>query len=200
MPILKNECDFYPEDLWLHESETPCAPDGQLWWCLHTKPRQEKAVARDLRNAGMDFYLPQVVHKTRTPQGRQIQSLVPLFTSYLFLHGGAEAAAAVVWGGRVVNVLQISDQESIRQDLLRIHRLLSSGLPIGQEKRIESGTIVRINSGPLAGLEGTVSRRSNGDHFVAIVGFLSQGASVELQDWQVEPILDRSTASSAAPR
>ena len=46
-----------------------------------------KAAARDLRSLRVPYYLPQVVREERTPQGRKTRSVVPLFTSYLFLLG-----------------------------------------------------------------------------------------------------------------
>ena len=50
MPILPAEPDLYPSDLWQGADLMEEASRGRLWWCLHTKPRQEKATARDLRS------------------------------------------------------------------------------------------------------------------------------------------------------
>src|SRR5271166_4159480 len=84
MPILPAEPDCNPPNLW--DDPAVHAANGEVvWWCLHTKPRQEKATARDLRNEGLVYYLPQVVKETRTPKGRKIQSIVPLFMGYMFL-------------------------------------------------------------------------------------------------------------------
>ncbi len=47
----------------------------------------------------------------------------------------------------------------------------------------------RITTGPLTGIEGTVIRRGKHDQFVAVVRFLGRGATVDLQDWQVEQIV-----------
>ena len=84
MPILPAEPDLHPASLW--EGGGNGAPN-ERWWCLHTKPRQEKAVARFLRTQNISYYLPQVVKVDRTPQGRKIRSVIPLFNSYLFLLG-----------------------------------------------------------------------------------------------------------------
>ncbi len=54
MPILPAEPDLYPSDLWDRLSEPVPEPQDDearvRWMCLHTRPRQEKAVARR-RNA-----------------------------------------------------------------------------------------------------------------------------------------------------
>ena len=87
MPILPAEPDFFPPDLWDDPTAVPRTKAEAVWWCLHTKPRQEKATARELRKLGVTFFLPQVLKEDRTPQGRKIRSVIPLFPSYLFLLG-----------------------------------------------------------------------------------------------------------------
>jgi len=186
MPILAPETNFFPETLWDDPQTVRSDSAAARWWCLHTKPRQEKAVARDLQGAKVGFYLPQINSESRTPQGRKVKSLLPLFTGYLSLKGDEEDRMTAMHGKRLANVLQVFDQETLDKDLRGIHMFLSSGLPVSTEPRAVPGTKVEVKSGPLAGLTGTVVRRGNGDHFVAMVQFLSRGASVELQDWQVE--------------
>ncbi|WP_165250213.1 transcription termination/antitermination protein NusG [Paludisphaera soli] len=197
MTILAAEADFHPETLW--DESPPASPDSPevRWCCLHTKPRQEKAVARELRQAGLSFYLPQILHESHTPQGRAIRSLIPLFPGYVFLKGDQNDRVTANRRNRLVGVLEVFDQEALRQDLQRIHAMLRSGLPLAAEPHVQPGMCVRIKSGPLAGIEGLVVRRGGGDHFVAIVRFLSRGTSVQLQDWQVEPISQRGTSREA---
>src|SRR6478609_5795204 len=99
MPILPAEPDLYPPDLWQVDSTE--SQEGRRWWCLHTKPRQEKAAARDLRLKQVAYYLPQVIHEDRTPQGRKTRAIVPLFTSYLFLLGDDRERVEALRGNRL---------------------------------------------------------------------------------------------------
>jgi transcriptional antiterminator RfaH len=186
MPILPAEPDLYPPNLW--QDDVLQSGQGGRWWCLHTKPRQEKAVARDLRARAVPFYLPQVVHEDRTPRGRKIRSVVPLFTSYLFLRGDEYDRLEALRGNRLVGVLEVVDQEALTHDLRQVHQMLSSGLAVVPEPIMPVGARVRIKTGPLAGIEGTVIRRDRRDKFVAVVQFLGKGATVNLEDWQVEQI------------
>jgi transcription antitermination factor NusG len=187
MPILPPEPDCNPLDLWAESAVIP-AKNGAAWWCLHTKPRQEKSIARDLRIGGIIYYLPQMQKEGRTPQGRKLRSLIPCFPGYMFLYGDPDDRLVALRGSRLVNVLEVTDQDSLVRDLRRIHAVLSSGLPISPESTVPIGSTVRITTGPLMGLTGKVVRRGKRDHFVAIVDFLRRGAAVELQDWQVEPV------------
>lgn len=185
MPILPAEPDLYPPDLWTRPEGPP--PD-QPWWCLHTRPRQEKAVTRDLRSRGLTFYLPVVDQETRTPAGRRIRSRVPLFGGYVFFQGDDAARREALTTNRLVQVLPVSDPAALVADLRQIERMLRSGLPVVPEPTYPVGARVRIATGPLTGLVGVVLRRGAGDRFVAVVRLLGNGAAVDLRDWQVESV------------
>jgi transcription antitermination factor NusG len=195
MPILPAEPDMHPANLW-----EVTQPDSsfQRWWCLHTKPRQEKAIARMLRVKDISYYLPQALKVDRTPQGRKIQSVIPLFPSYLFLLGDDYARIMALRTDRLARVLEVDNQAALIHDLRQIHQVLASGLAVVPEPVMPVGARVRIKNGPLAGIVGMVVRRGKHDHFVAIVQFLGRGAAVELRDWQVERIDDESPLSMRA--
>ncbi len=184
MPILPAEPDLFPEDLWQAVDVTEGGT--RQWWCLHTLPRQEKTTARYLRSQNIAYYLPQVVKVGHTPQGRKTRSVAPLFQSYLFLLGDETARMSALRSNRLVKVLDIADPTRLTSDLRQIHQMLSSGLTVLPEPVMPVGAHVRITSGPLQGIEGTVVRRGKRDQFVAVVRFLGRGAMVELEDWQVE--------------
>ncbi|HEV3120618.1 MAG TPA: transcription termination/antitermination NusG family protein [Isosphaeraceae bacterium] len=186
MPILPAEPDMYPPDLWVNGA---ARTNGlSRWWCLHAKPRQEKAAARQLRTLRIAHYLPQVTHESHTPGGRKIRSVIPLFPGYLFLLGDEHHRLAALHTNHLVNVLEVSDQAQIAGDLRQIQQLVDSGLPVVPEPTYPVGARIRIMSGPLNGIVGTVVRRGKRDQFVAVVHFLGRGATVDLQDWQVEGV------------
>ena len=193
MPILRAEPDVYPPNLWDHDG--PKIDGERRWWCLHTKPRQEKAIARHLLSKGVFHYLPQVRHESRTPGGRKIQSLLPLFRGYMFLLGDDGEKLEALQGNRVAKILTVPDQHDLHEELRQVHTLLSSGLPISQEPELVIGTRVQIIVGPLKGVIGTIVRRGDRDRFVAQVRFLGRGAMVDLLNWQVEPLGDSPLSS-----
>jgi transcription antitermination factor NusG len=109
MPILAREPDFYPFNLW--ENCAPSSSDDECtWWCLHAKPRQEKAIAREVHNAEVAYCLPQAKKDGRTPQGRRIESIVPLFPGYMFLRGKEQDRPLALRGDRIVAILEVPDQ------------------------------------------------------------------------------------------
>ncbi|MFO0954061.1 MAG: antitermination protein NusG, partial [Isosphaeraceae bacterium] len=120
----------------------------------------------------------------------KIRSIIPLFTSYLFLLGDDRDRVSALKGNRLVRIIEVTDQAALRHDLRQIHQMLASGLAVVPEPTVPVGAQVRIATGPLAGMVGRVIRRGKRDQFVAVVHFLGSGATVDLEDWQVEQLGD----------
>ena len=63
-----------------------------------------------------------------------------------------------------------------------------SGKAANMTLKLEPGDAVRIRSGALKGLEGVVLHRQGQAYLTVAVNFLQQGASVQLSDFEVEPL------------
>lgn len=186
MPILPAEPDLYPDGLFDDDSATAA---GRSWLVLHTKPRQEKSLARGLRSAGVPFYLPTIRRRSRV-RGRVVSAHVPLFAGYLFLLGTREDRLAALTTNRVVRTLPVGDQALLWHDLRQVRRLIVSGAAITPEDRLGPGAAVEVTHGPLAGLRGTIIRTATGRRFVVQVDFIQRGASVLLDDCVLQPIAE----------
>jgi len=181
MPLLPAERNVFPDDLF---TQGPAGRiDGRVWWVLHTKPRQEKSLAREMLQAQAQapFYLP-VAPRRSVVRGRVMYAHVPLFSGYLFLHANPDERIKALTTKRVVRSLAVVDQEKLWHDLSQVNRLVASAGPIALEQQLVSGTPVEIISGPLTGLQGTILRGASGRRFVVQVDFIQQGASVLLDD------------------
>ena len=64
MPLLDAEPPLFPLDLFDDKIDQAVVQD-KTWWVLHTKPRQEKSLARELFRREVPFYLPQVLAVAR---------------------------------------------------------------------------------------------------------------------------------------
>jgi transcriptional antiterminator RfaH len=182
MPILEAEPALFPGDLFGAESPRVEAHGGRDWWVLHTHPRQEKSLARDLYRRHIPFYLPVTDRRSRV-RGRILTSHIPLFTSYAFLLADRDERLGALATGRVVRALKVHDQAGLWHDLRQIHHLINSGAPVALEDRLGPGMMVEIRSGPLAGLKGKILSAASRRRFVVAVNFIQQGASVLLEDW-----------------
>ncbi|MCC7335963.1 MAG: antitermination protein NusG [Pirellulaceae bacterium] len=183
MPILKEEVNEFPHDL-LSE----CTPNEvQQWHVVYTRSRHEKSLARHLFCNSMAFYLPLVL-KEQFHRGRRIQSLLPVFSNYLFYFGDRPWDVSALAPYCVSRILPVEDQVELNSELRTIHSLLAARKPMTIESRLEAGLKVRIKSGVLCGLEGTIINRKSGCRLLVAVNYLQQGVSIEIDDFMVERI------------
>jgi transcriptional antiterminator RfaH len=186
MPILPREPDMFPSDLLEKERPAECA-EGR-WWVLHTLPRREKDLVRRLRSLDIWHYCPLIGRRSRSPAGRTRTAWVPLFGGYVFVFGREESRQRAMTTNCACRSLEVHDGERLAHDLRQIKRLIESGSPLTPEARIEPGRRVRIRSGSMMGIEGVVIRRRNCERLLVAIEFLQRGASIEIEDFQVEAI------------
>jgi len=184
MPILSEEPSLYPEALL---DQTVLEPSDRQWWVLYTKARQEKAIARDLLAFQVPFFLP-LVKKTSVIRGRSVASHSPLFAGYVFMYGSEEERIRSLTTNRISRILTPDDPNGLLYDLRQLRRLITSNAPLTVESRLGPGNRVRVRHGPFAGLEGTVLTRRGETRLLVSINFLQQGASVEIEDYLLEPI------------
>lgn len=182
MPLLAPEPYLAPEDLFRDPSAL--AVDDAGWWVLHTRPRAEKSLARRLLAREVSFFLPLYQHQWRN-RGRLFRAQMPLFPSYLFLRGDADARRCALETNLVVRTLEVADTTQLRHDLLRVHRMMQAGMLLAPEEQLQPGAAVEIVGGPLAGLEGRILRRGKELRFFVEVQMLQRGVSVEIEGWMI---------------
>lgn len=166
-------------------------PDGLpgRWWVAHTKPRNEKALARDLEMLGLHYYLPLRSKMTRSRRtGRRSQSIIPVFPGYLFFNSEDDRRAAAATTNRIAGTLAVADQAALVRELRQVQKLLASGAEFNWGPAISVGDWARVISGPLLGLEGIVQRRLTRMRLVLNVNMLSQSVSMEVPQDCIEKI------------
>ena len=186
MPILDREVDLFPENLFDLAEQ---APDQETqWWAVYTRSRQEKQLARVLHRQEIPFYCPTIPHRFRSPSGRLRTSFMPLFSSYLFMYGDPSDRYRALESNLISSTISVVDGAQLTYDLRQIQRLIALDVPMCTEARLEPGLRVRIKSGPMAGIEGVILKRDGQSHLQVAVNFLQRGASVKLDDFQVERV------------
>ena len=186
MPILAREPHVYPDDLF---DRPGLGRDEAInWGAAYCLPRREKQLMRCLRALDVAFFSPLIAKRSRSPSGRVRTSYVPLFSGYVFIYGDAGHRYSARATGCISRWLLPPDPVALTCDLLQLHLLITSGAPLTPEPRVKPGMRVRICSGSFAGFEGIVIRREKETRLLVAVDFLQQGASVELDDCQLEPV------------
>ncbi|CAN5326751.1 hypothetical protein BH10PLA2_BH10PLA2_18410 [soil metagenome] len=185
MPVLDEETPLFPPELFDAQLD-PAVLHEKVWWVLHTKPRQEKSLARELIVRQVPFYLPQTQKRSRV-RGRVMTSHVPLFAGYLFLMADPQDRITALTTNRIVNSIAVQDQARLWNDLRQIHKLIATGAPVTPEDKLGPGDVVEIRSGSLMGLRGTILATATGRRFVVKVDFIQRGASVLIDDIALAP-------------
>ncbi len=166
---------------------TPFALGAASWQVLHTRARQEKALARTLEAAGIDHYLP-LTPRSSIRGGRKRIVQEPLFASYLFMYGATEAGYFAVATKRVSNVIRVTDQGRFVQELQQIRIALENRAELSPSRYLEVGRRVRVVDGPFRGIEGLIEDRSKIDRLVLQIAALGRATSLEIDADLLEPV------------
>lgn len=160
--------------------------DG-TWWVAHTKSRNEKALAWQLVNRQVQYFLPMTWKVSRKKQ-RTIRSLLPVFPGYLFFCGRERDRMEVLKTNRVSSLIPVLDQDRLVKELKPIERVLRAGEILMPHDYLKAGQQCRVIAGPLMGTEGIVESTPKGSRLILQVDMLGQAASVEIDLDMVEKI------------
>jgi transcriptional antiterminator RfaH len=177
-----------PSIIWPEEASV-CDFTG-IWWVVHTKSRNEKALAHDLIGKQINYFLP-MSWKITYRKDRKIRSLLPLFSGYLFFCGHENQRIELLKTNRVANLIQVKNQEKLLHELLQIEQALLAGANLTPYKYIKKGHKCRVTAGPLADLHGIVITTKGTARLVLQIDMLGQAASVEIDIDMIEPVDDK---------
>lgn len=165
----------FPADLDPFES-------ASAWRAAYCRPRQEKALAWELVQKGISYFLPMVERQT-TSGGRRRRNLYPLFPSYLFVACGEAERLSALKTDRIVKFIEVdaSEQPRLRRELASLQTAVRS-CPgsLEMHPRLVPGARVRIKAGALKNVEGVVIDASNKKKLWLGISALGLGATLEI--------------------
>lgn len=157
------------------------------WRVAHTRSRFEKALAWDLLNRRIGYFLP-LIGKITISGGRRRKVLVPLFTSYVFFCGTDDDRYTAMTTNRVCQTIEVADQAKLIAELSAIEQALAGKAMLDPYQFAAVGRRCRITAGPFQGIEGVVVSRKKLAQVVLEVSMLGQGASMEIDPALLEPL------------
>ncbi len=167
--------------------EIELSDNGSRWYVVHTRSRQEKALARTLTAAGIAHYLP-LTKRPRYCRGRKQFVEQPLLASYLFLHGPLEATYIATATKRVANVINVADQDRFVTELRQIRNALENGADLSPYRYLTVGRRVRVSAGPFKGIEGMIEVSAKADRLVLQIDALGRATSLEIDAGLLDPV------------
>jgi transcription antitermination factor NusG len=163
--------------------------DGRHWYAVFTVPQNEKTVARRLGLHEIEAFLP-TYETVRVWKNRQRAHLIlPLFPCYLFVRINHRERGRVLESPGVLRIVG-SQREPVPVPDATIE-FLRSDINAGKfepYRELVLGERVRIKTGSLEGLEGTLIRKSNHLRFVLSVAMINQHAAIEVRPDQLESV------------
>ena len=169
-----------------------CAPQSAFaerqWFATFTLPQNEKSVLRHLDLRHIESFLPtyETVRVWKNRQRRKIT--LPLFPTYIFVRIsraergrvlGCPGVLQIVGNNREPVPLQDAEMEALRSESCRRRFEPFQELVIGEK--------VRIRSGVMMGLQGTLVRRNGNHRFVLTIEMINQHAAIEVDAEDMEP-------------
>lgn len=165
------------------------AGDDPRWFAVYTAPRHEKRLAQYFEIRQIDYFLPlyRVLRKWRNGSKASIE--LPLFPNYIFVRIARRDRVRVL---EVPGVLSIAGagREPIPlpdEEIEALRRGVEFS-KIEPHPYLVVGERVRINAGPLAGMEGVLVRKKNSCRVVLTLSLIMQSVAVELDAGDIEPV------------
>jgi len=162
------------------------------WYAVYTVPQQEKSELQQFDIRDIESFLP-TYETVRVWKNRQRMKLtLPLFPAYLFVRINPTERSKVLQSPGVLQIvgnskagipLQDSEVEFLRSDFCRQR--------IEQYRDLVIGEKVRIKSGVMQGLQGTLVRKCNSVRFVLTLELINQHAAIHVDAEDLEPIIAR---------
>lgn len=173
------------------------------WYAIRTAPRRELDAAKDLcEELGVKAFVPIEIVKVRAGRGpnraklREIEK--PFFPGYLFAQLDMDVDAYYRLKDRqhVVAIVCGSDQKPSPVPDAAMAHLISHG-PF-REPDPQPGDVVRLSTGPLAGLITRITKVDRGERISVLVQFMGADRSIDLRLSDVERLQDGSAARRSA--
>jgi len=166
------------------------------WYAAYTRHQHEKSAAQILIHSGIEVLLPlyQAAHKWKD---RTQVVCLPVFPCYLFVRASLESRVQVLRTPGVVQFVGVAKQPSLVPDLQieYIRRAAESVGGLQPHPYLHSGDQVLVKRGPLAGVEGILTRFKGQYRVVLSVHLLQQSVAVEVDLTDLERIARRKTAA-----
>jgi transcription antitermination factor NusG len=158
------------------------------WFALQVRTKHELNVAHLLRGRGYSPFVPLYQQRRRWSDRTKVVD-APLFPGYLFCRLDLQNRLPVLMTPGVTQIVGYRrvpipvDEEEMKA----IQAMISSGLPHQPCPFVQIGDRVRIERGPLRGLEGILQEVRGEQRMVLSVSLLQRSVYVEIDPSDVKP-------------
>jgi transcription antitermination factor NusG len=159
------------------------------WFALQVRSRHESCVADYLNGQGYEWFLP--LYKSRKRWSDRIKEVEsPLFPGYLFCRFNQHDRLPILKTPGVIQIVGFNRVPAVveESEISALQTLMAAGVPNHPCAFLELGDKVRIESGPLRGLEGILMDFKGHHRLVLSVTLLQRSVAVEIDSALVTPV------------
>lgn len=163
---------------------------GREWFAVFTVPKNERSVLRHLALRCVESFLPtyEAVHVWKNRQRMQIT--LPLFPSYLFVHIDMAERIKVLQSPGVLHIVGNGrNHVPLNRAEIEFLRWGVAGKKVEPYHELVVGRKVRIKTGVMEGIVGTLVRKNSSLRFVLTLNLINQNASIEVDADHLEPVV-----------
>jgi transcription antitermination factor NusG len=175
---------------------------AQAWFALQVAPRNEKKIINLLRQKGYECFTPTYWQK-RKWSDRTVDIELPLFPTYVFCYFSPSTIGKVIATQGVIRIVGFGGKPAeIAVEEVEALQLLAQSYFLREPwNYLTDGTIVLIETGPLAGVRGTICQNDNKRRLVISVTLLRRSVAIQLDEGTVVttvPCMNRNKISLSA--
>jgi transcription antitermination factor NusG len=159
------------------------------WYALFVRSRHEKTVENSLRSKRYNVFSPSYRMK-RKRVDRIAEIEVALFPGYVFCQFDPSKRLPILMTPGVVEVVGRGNRPEPVDDteIASIRTVALAGRSVQPWPFLRLGQQIRMQSGPLTGIEGIFLRDQDADHLVVCVTLLQRAVSVVIEKDSVSPV------------
>ena len=159
------------------------------WYALYTRPRFERIVESELKQKGLESFLPlRSVIRYWTDRKKRIEE--PLFPSYIFIYGDSKERYYALQSRGAIRMVSFNGQPARipEEQIEGISRILEFGYNPEPYQYLRFGDEVEVVSGAMKGLRGFYLEDRGKDRLVISMHVVRQSLTVEIDRYQLKKV------------
>ena len=159
------------------------------WYAVYTHPRHEKCVAAQIERHSLTCFLP-LYRSVRRWKDRRKELELALFPGYVFVRMALNNKLRVLQLPGVVRLVSFNGQPAPLPagEIEALQGQLFAARKVEPHPYLRAGRRVRVQSGPMRGMEGVVVRRKDRCRIVFSIDLIQRSIAVEVDEADLEAV------------